>query len=139
MAPRNARLGPNELLHRLLGLDPRAPGLAPAGRAGNRQLQTQLLGLGRCVPKYLVPPGRHEGEPLWDDLRGVAGGVEVLDSTDTDTVHPLQILLHSFARDVAVHPMPPDTGGRRSRRLLEALLQRVDVSGNAAVAKPGYT
>jgi hypothetical protein len=53
------------------------------------------------------------------------GGIEVLKSTQSNPVHPLQIELDALLADVAIHPVPPDSRLRRIRRLPEVLLQRV--------------
>ncbi len=110
-------LAPHDLLHGLGRRHPRPARFAPARRAGDRHLESKLIGERRRVREGFLPLGRHVDEALVHDLIREERRVEVLEAADPDSLHPLQIELDPLLRDVAVHPVPPDsrpggTGGR---------------------------
>src|ERR1700722_9315542 len=106
------RLAPDQLFHAVLRLDPRATSLAPPGRGGDRELQPELIRQLYRVAEGVLPPGCHIDQALLDDLRSLEGAVEILQAAYADALHPFQILPDALFRDVAVHPVPPDTGSR---------------------------
>jgi hypothetical protein len=50
---------------------------------------------------------------------GGESGVEILYTTNTDALHPGEIQGDPVLSDVAIHPVPPDTGARAIRRIVD--------------------
>src|ERR1700756_3141021 len=108
LATFHIRLAPDILLHSFRARHPRTTGLAPSWRTCNSFFHPELVGEGGGVLECVFPFGSHVDQSLIDDLRCLQCCIEVLKSAQADTMHPLQIQLDSFLRDVAVHPVPPD-------------------------------
>jgi hypothetical protein len=125
LAAGDQRLAPHQLLEPVLWRHPRPARLAPAGRSCDRHLQTKLVGKPRGVVEHLLPLRRHVNDPVINDLRRHQAGVEIGETADAGALHPFQILADAFLRDVAVHPVPPDTRAGALRRFLEAFRQRI--------------
>jgi hypothetical protein len=116
---------PDELLHRVLGLDPGAARFAPAGRGSDSEFKTLSIGGPDGVGERVLPLRRHVGQALGHDLGGEQAGVEILHAADAHARHPLEILVDPFLRDIAVHPMPPDAWPGALWRVAEAVGQFV--------------
>lgn len=105
----------------------RHPGAArfrPARRCGDRQLESQSVGLIGRKTECLLPFGRHVDEAFIDDLRRTQIGIEILDTANSDALHPGKILGNAVHCDVAVHPVPPDARAGAVGRIAELLLKR---------------
>src|SRR5580704_986756 len=135
------RFAPHILLHRFRGGNPGSARLAPTRRACNRFLEAELIGQGCGVLEGLLPLGSHVGETLLYYLRSRQCRVEVLEATQSRSVHPLEIELDAFLGDVPVHPVPPDTRARRFWRIFKPLPQWVvgTLSGNNPCSKSKKT
>src|SRR6185369_1519551 len=116
---------PDILLHSMGSRHPWTTRLTPTGRAGYRHFHSQLIALLDGVTKSIFPLGSHLCQTLVNDLRRLQGRIEVLETGNSHSVHPLKIELDAFLGNVAIHPMPPDSRFGGVRRVLKALLQRV--------------
>ncbi len=125
----DARLAPDELLHRLLRLHPRAARLAPARGAGDGRLQPQPVCELDRVTEGVLPLRGHVGDALLDHGVAEERGVEVLEAAEPDPLHPLEVAPDAFLRDVAVHPVPPHAGSCGRWRRHESLVERVGRRG----------
>ena len=125
LAARDGRLAPDIFLHTLGGRDPGAAGFAPAGRAGDGDLEAELVGKRGGVLEGILPLRRHVDEALVDDLRRIEGGVEDLDAAEADAMHPFEVEAYTLLGDVAVHPVPPDARAGTRRGRLKAAAQRI--------------
>ncbi len=114
-------LRPDELFHRVFGLDPGAARLAPAGGGGDGEFQALGIGGADGVGEGVFPVRRHVNKPLGHDLRRFQAGVEILDAADSHARHPIEILVDPFLCDVAVHPVPPDARPGALRWVMEAV------------------
>ena len=65
----------------------------------------------------------HVDHPVLDDLRHADPGVEMMETSNPDPVHPEKILPDAFLRDVAVHPVPPQERTSLPRGLGKSGLQ----------------
>src|ERR1044071_1977625 len=116
-------LAPDKLLHRLLGLDPGAAGLAPTGGAEDGHLQPQTVGLGRRVADGREPLRRPEDDLLFDALPPARVHVGQLETGNPDPLHPLKVFGDAFEGDVAARPVPPSPRPRRLRRVGETAFE----------------
>ena len=126
-------LAPDQLLHGLFRLHPGSARLAPAAGAVQGHLESQTIAFRGRVAQHLLPLWSPRHDALLDDLRGVPladqdvpdVGVEHLHAADADALHPLEVEGDALPRDVAVHPVPPDTRPGFGRRCPEAIGQGV--------------
>ena len=125
LASLDAGRAPNHLLHALLGRNPRAAGLAPSRRTGNGHLKAEAARRGDRIVEGLHPLRGHVDEAMGHHLRRGDCAFKDSDTAEADRVHPLEIELDSFRRDVAVHPVPPDARPRTVGRILKATQQGV--------------
>ena len=123
-------LAPDQLLHRIRGLDPGCACRTPAGGGGDRELEAQAIGGLGCGTHGALPLCRTEDDALGDELGHVHAALEALGSTDADPLHPLEIEADSLLVDIAVHPVPPDPRSGSIRGLDEALPELVEGVGH---------
>lgn len=116
-------LSPDEFLHSVLILDPRAAGLAPAWGTCDGHLHVKAVREVDGVLESVLPFRGHIDEPLVHNLRGLKAGVEVVESHDTGFLHPQKILLDAVLGDVPVHPVPPHPRAGGLRRILELFVE----------------
>ena len=117
------RLAPDKLFHRLVRLHPRSAGFAPPRRAGDSSLHPVALCLADAGFEYALPLVGHVGDPVVDDLGSGQSGIEDMETSDSDAVHPFDVCHCAFHGHVAVHPVPPDPGPGIVRRRKKAFLQ----------------
>jgi len=120
LAAFHTRLAPDILLHGLGRGDPWPAALAPARRAGDGHLQSELVGQRRGILESIFPGRCHVDEALFNDLGRVESRVEILEAGDAGPLHPFEVGLDARLGDVAAHPMPPDARLGARRRVLEA-------------------
>ncbi len=125
LAAVNAGFAPDILLHALRGWNPRAARFAPARRAGDGFLHSELIGKGGGIFEGVLPLRRHVGQAMIDHLRSLQCGIEILETGQTAAMHPLEVELDAILADVAIHPMPPDTGAGTRGRVLKSALQLI--------------
>ena len=116
---------PDQLLHCLVLAHPGASGNAPARRTCYRDFQSQRVCKVKGVAECILPLFAHKRQPFFDYLRYAESCVEIVEAGNACALHPQEVLANSFLADVAVHPMPPDPGARRLRRLCKCLQQSV--------------
>ena len=116
-------LSPDEFLHSVLVLDPRAAGLAPAWGTCDGHLHIKAVREVDGVLESVLPFRGHIYEPLVHNLRGLKAGVEVVESYDSGLLHPQKVFLDSVLGDVSVHPVPPHPRAGGLRRILELLVE----------------
>ncbi len=119
-------LAPDELLHRLLGLDPGSARLAPAGRAENRHLKAQPVRLSGGVADRIEPLRVPKEDLRLHGLASARADIRQLHAADSHPVHPLEVLVDPLLGNVAIGPVPPGPGLGRVGRILESLGQGIN-------------
>ena len=107
-------------LHRLVGRDPGAAGVRPAGAVAQAHLEAEAFALLVDVP--------HKAEPFRcaehdRPRRDVAADVEHLDASDAGGGQRLEVAGYALLRDVAVHQVVQRVRGCGTRRRAETLFQ----------------
>ena len=115
-------LGPDDLLHGLLGLDPRAAAAVPAGVVVHVHFEAEPLRLGVDVPEQLAPALAHE---IHRAHRRALVHLHDEHAADADAFHRFEVGRDAVAGDVAVQPEPVDPGTGVRRRPAKTLLQGV--------------
>ena len=114
------------------------------GRRFHSTLESPQCQCGRVL-KRVLPVRRHEDQALLHNLRSGQSGIETLEATDADALHPFQIRLDPFLGDVAAHPVPPDSRFSSVRGIHEAaeygvaprLAECHQGNGNCKMTSPG--
>ena len=127
---------PDEALHRVLGLNPRTAGGAPARSGSDGEFQAEGIGRTDGDPESFLPAFVHVDETLVHNRGRTERRIEVMHSTQADPRHPLQILSDAVLGDVSVHPVPPDTGAGGLGRVRPSLRQ-IGRSGRATLRPRG--
>ena len=126
---RERHLAPYQFFHCLFRLYPRPAGMAPTRGGGNAHFHIQGVGHFQRIAESVLPLRCHIDQAVIYDLRRLQGGIEMMEATDTGTVHPFQVFTDTVLGNVAVHPVPPDHRpgfagriGKMGRQLFDAHL-----------------
>ena len=117
---------PGKFLHRIRRFHPGTARGTPSRCGCHRRLHSLRFRQVHGILQRHFPVRTPIGHLLRHDLPDSdSARIELVETADTGTFHPVEIGPDPFHRHIPVHPMPPDPRPRRLWRILELLIQRL--------------